>query len=43
MGRIDLLIETPDGAVIESLHWTYDREGNLLEQQDRSDKVAPTK
>jgi uncharacterized protein RhaS with RHS repeats len=37
------VLAATDGTVIESLHWTYDSAGNLLEQQDRRDKVAPTK
>jgi RHS repeat-associated protein len=41
--RTDLRVQASDGAVLESLHWTYDSAGNLLEQQDRRDKVAPTK
>ncbi|HEX4334487.1 MAG TPA: toxin TcdB middle/N-terminal domain-containing protein [Polyangiaceae bacterium] len=33
--RTDLLVEAPDGARLESLHWTYDSASNLTAVEDR--------
>ena len=39
--RTDLHILSPDGSVIERLHWTYDVAGNLRRIEDRRPDITP--